>query len=328
MKFQNVKNVLEFTRQIPDLLEENKIMLLVMDGLGTTNISLKGFKKEVYRTVFPASTPTFFYSFHSLLYPKDHGFLEWYMRFRNAVVTIPPWKRIDGKKLRLKKKDVFPFKSLFQIIWKKGFSSVYYTPFANSIFTKYASKKAKRKKINFLSQIFPLEEVDFTFIYWPSADLILHERYQDEAFKVEIQMFRFFIELLKKRISKKSLFFVLSDHGLTKCEKRYSLPTIDSKFPVGGGRVAFYKDVEKERVEKEIRKRKIPAEVFELKELEDFKGKINPRCYENFGNIVVIAREKIAFKYPFEPKREKHVGFHGGISKEEDFINIWMYKKH
>ena len=74
------------------------------------------------------------------------------------------------------------------------------------------------------------------------------------------------------------------------------------------GRVAFYKDVEKEQVEIEIKKRKIKAKVFELKELEEFKGKISKRCYENFGNVVVISDKNFGFKYPFEIERERKNG--------------------
>jgi len=160
-------------------------------------------------------------------------------------------------------------------------------------------------KISLISEIFPLKDADFNLIYWPSPDSILHERYRDEAFKVEKKFIELFVKILMKKISYNSFLFILSDHGLTQAKKRYLLPVINSVFPVGGERAAFYKDLEKEEVEKELRKRGIPAKIFELTELEDFKGKINKRCYENFGNIVVIAEKNVGFEYVFEKKREE-----------------------
>lgn len=324
--------ILEFLRKIPVMLEENKIVLLVLDGLGLNELKLPNFKKEVYQTVFPSSTPAFFYSFHSLLPPNEHGFLEWYMRFKNKILTIPPWKTIDGKLLELgkdvRKKDVFPFKSLSEILHSKGFSTTYYTPYPDSTFTKATSKKAKVVGINFLSQVFPLDDSDFIFIYWPSADVILHERYKDDAFKTEIKMIETFIKILVKKLEKNCLLFILSDHGLIKCKKRYLLPKIGKKFPVGGSRVAFYKDVEKEEVEKEFKKRNIPVDVFNLDEIESFGKKVDKRCYKNFGNIVVIGKNNIGFEYPFERKEKRNfAAFHGGLTKEENFVNVWSLKK-
>jgi hypothetical protein len=327
-----VPNLIELCRKIPEFLEEKRVFMLFFDGLGQTALNLKGFKREVYRTVFPSSTPTFFYSFYSLLYPKEHGFLEWYMRFNNKIVEIPPWKTFEGKFLELgkdvQKEDVFPFKSLYEILQKKGFSSIEYSPFVDSAFSKIITEKAEVRKISFISEIFPLKDADFNLIYWPSVDSILHERYKDEAFDAEKIFVKFFIKILMKKIPKNSLLFVLSDHGLVKVEKIYPLPEIDSVFPVGGGRVAFYKDLEKEEVEREVTKRNIPAKVFELSELEDLRGKINKRCYENFGNVAVIGKENVGFEYPFERKtNKKNVGFHGGLTREEIMVNVWKFEK-
>ena len=121
-----LESIMRFVRSIPDMVEESKLVMLIIDGLGVTNLRLsrKIFKRKTYRTVFPSSTPTFFYSFHSLLEPKTHGFLEWYMRFgESGVVMIPPWKTLEGKELEIgkdvRKSDVFPFRSLSEILWKK-----------------------------------------------------------------------------------------------------------------------------------------------------------------------------------------------------------------
>jgi len=329
----NKESIMKVIKQIPEFAEEKKTIMLLIDGLGLNDLSLpRVFKKQVYITVFPSSTTTFFCSFHSLLPPKHHGFLEWYMRFRalKEPVAIPPWKTVSGKELELgrdiKREEVFPFRSLSEILWKKDLSSCYYTPYADSAFTKVTSRKSKVIKITYLSQVFPLLDADFTFIYWPSIDSILHEEFKSEAFYAEIKTLEFFIKILWKKIPRGSNLFIISDHGLTEKKRNYLLPTIEKAYPVGGSRVAFYKDLSKDIVEKEFRKRRIPAKIYELNELDEFKGDINKRCYENFGNIVAIAKDGAGFEYPFE-RGKPFKGGHGGKSREEIYVNVWIGNK-
>jgi hypothetical protein len=40
----------------------------------------------------------------------------------------------------------------------------------------------------------------------------------------------------------------------------------------------------------------------------------------------VIAKENIGFIYPFEKSKED-IGVHGGITKEEIYVNIYIGKK-
>jgi len=333
INFENAENIMELIGQIPEISSERRTIMFLIDGLGVNNLSVpRQFKRKIYTTVFPSSTATFFYSFHSLLPPKRHGFLEWYMRFKDLKepIAIPPWETVSGKKLEIgkdiKREDIFPFKSLSETLWKKGLTSCYYTPYSDSAFTKVTSRRSRVVKISYLSQVFPLYAADFTFIYWPSIDSILHEEFKSEAFYAEIRALEFFIRILWKKIPYDSNFLIISDHGLIEKKRNYLLPIIEEMYPVGGSRVAFYKNVSKDTVAEEFKKRKIPAKIFEINELEEFKGSINERCYENFGNIIAIAKNNVGFKYPFE-KGKPFKGGHGGKSKEEIYVNVWMGRK-
>ena len=311
---------MDLIRDIPKILEENKLILFVIDGLGKAELNIP-LRSQIYRTVFPSSTSTFFYSLASLLEPEEHGFLEWNMRFRDTIVTVPPWITIDGKELtpgEVSRREVFPFKSLSEILWEKGFSSTIFSPFATSVFTRYSAKKSRRIEISFLSQIFPLPDSDFIFIYWPSIDSILHEKGKGECYNAELQLLSTFINLLWKRIQKGTKLIILGDHGLTEVSRRYTLPVIGS-IPVGGSRVAFYRGVKKEEVEEEL---KIPAKVFHIKEI--MKNPVR-RCYKNFGEIIVVAKGGAYFRYPWENERSKMA--HGGLSREEMEIRVWIGEK-
>lgn len=127
------------------------------------------------------------------------------MRFKDLKepITIPPWETVSGKKLELgrdvKGEDIFPFKSLSEILWKKGLTSCYYTPYSDSAFTKVTSRRSKVVKITYLSQVFPLYAADFTFIYWLSIDSILHEEFKSEAFYAEIRALEFSLEFCGRK---------------------------------------------------------------------------------------------------------------------------------
>ena len=334
---REIPYILNFLGLLPSLVEEKRTFLLIIDGLGKNNVKIpskKKFVEKTFRTVFPSSTPTFFYSFHSLLPPAQHGYLEWYMRFKGLKepVTIPPWKTVSGRELELgkeiSKKDVFPFKSLSEILDRKGLSVCYYTPYSDGVFTRATSKGAKIRRIEYFSEVFPLEECDFSFIYWPSIDTILHKYFKKDSFRAEIRIINLYIDILWRKLPKNSRLIIASDHGLTCIKKEYLLPSIKGEYPVGGGRIAFYKNVEIEEVKEVIQRKKIPAEVNTLRDVFGNK-RISRRCYENFGEIIVIAKENTGFRYPFEKSSDTHkfLGHHGGLTKEEMFVKVWIGEK-
>ncbi len=324
-----MENILEFIKKIPVLVEDSRIILFIIDGLGKYKLSIPGFRKVTYETVIPTSTSTFMYTLHSLLPPSKHCFLEWYMRFRDTIVAVPPWRDvIHDRVLELDKdvtrEEVFPFKSLSEILVEKGFTVTYYTPYARSTFSKAISVGANVVDIKYLSQVFPLRESDFTLIYWPSIDAILHERYEDEAFYIELKMIEYFIELLLRKLPKNTKLYILPDHGLIKCKHVYRLPVIDNVVPVGGSRVAFYKNLDPDTVEKILKDKNIPAKITLLENLKQYHNP-NRECYERYGETIVIANGDVCFKYPFEKEEHKILGAHGGISEKERKINLWVY---
>ncbi len=87
-------DILNLLKRILEMLEKNRIIMFLVDGLRTLDLRVLRARRKVYKTVFPTSTPTFLYTFHSLLHPEEHGFLEWYMRFRDSIVAIPPWEDV------------------------------------------------------------------------------------------------------------------------------------------------------------------------------------------------------------------------------------------
>ncbi len=43
---------------------------------------------------------------------------------------------------------------------------------------------------------------------------------------------------------------------------------------------------------------------------------------------MMVAKEHVCFKYPFEREEVQELGAHGGLSDSERMINIWEYEKY
>ncbi len=170
-------------RRIPEMLEESKIIILMVDGLGSIDLRIPRARKRVYQTVFPTSTPTFLYTFHSLLRPEEHGFLEWYMRFRGSTVAIPPWEdAVNSRELILgkdvSKDEVSPLR-LFQRFLSRKVSQCYTIRHLLDLPSlRLLVKELKLERLSIYPK-YSLWEKPISYLSnWPSVDSIRHERYE------------------------------------------------------------------------------------------------------------------------------------------------------
>ncbi len=119
-----------------------------------------------------------------------------------------------------------------------------------------------------------------------------------------MEFMELFIVQLVRKISKGTTLYVLADHGLTLCRSRHELPIVGYEPPVGR-----------------------EGRVLKTGEIPQFKGKLSPRCLNNYGDVAVIVENHACFKYLFEKERRKSLGVNGGLSREEIPINVWEYTK-
>lgn len=328
-----MKNILDFLRNAFSLVGSDPIYLVYIDALGTAPIGLDGFVRERYATVFPASTTPFSYSLSTLLPPAEHGFLEWSMRWHDKIIFPLPLRTSDGSSLKLgediEREEVFPFRSIFSDLVQEGYTVKYFTPYDDPLEHLMAGE-AEVSSIKYLSEVFPLPSADLTVIYWDSLDYIQHHRYRDAAYSAELGRVRLFLKQLIDAVPKGAIVFAFGDHGHERCDRRYLLPVVGGVQPVGGGRVAFYKDVDIGDVERAISDSNIPARVFHLLDLPGFSGGYSRACVDRYGDVVVLADDHVGFKYPYEiaqGKTEWHVSSHGGLTDRERLVDVWTYRK-
>lgn len=328
-----MKKIIDLIRSaISDALKGRRTVIFVIDGLGKTDLNLP-YPREVYETVFPSTTTSFVYTFHSLLPPGEHGFLEWYghcNKVDEPVIYLAS-KTASEKMVDIPPRELFPFKSVFNALSEKGLKAAVFAPYIDSPFSKITyDQKVNTRKIRTLSDIFPLPDFDFLYIYWPEIDTILHEKWKDESFFVELKQVKSIIERLVKKLPKGTEIIILSDHGLKKCVKEIPLKKINGILPYGGGRVAFYNSGGNAESFKKLVTRDIKGDYYlhHISDLKDLLGGIvSKRCIEQYGDIVLIANGDYGFVYPYEKsKKEINLGYHGGLSDEEREVYVWRIR--
>ncbi len=328
--FRLLKSIIDFLGNMLEEVGAWRIVLVVIDGLGTLELNLPRFEKSVYETVFPSTTTAFIYTMHSLLPPEKHCFLEWYMRFRGRVIAVPPWMDVaTGRTLELgvdvSRGDVFPFKSLSEKLSEEGFSVAYYTPFPESTLTRAVSSGARVYGFNFLSQALPDWSADFIVVYWHAIDSMRHECFLNESVLLELEMISLYLRKLAEKMPRGTKLYVATDHGLVECRETIMLPEVNSTYPVGGGRVAFYKNSSKNEVYEKLVENNVNAEVLSINEV--YGGSVCKYCIDRYGETIVIAGDNVCFKYPFEPREKKKKAAHGGATPGEKLVNTWCYEK-
>jgi len=297
--------------------DSERVVILLFDGLGGIDLKLDEFRKQRFRAPFPSSTPTFFYSLWSGLPPGEHGYVEWFMRYKDKIITVPPWRDLDDNPVNASYEEVFPFESISEKALKKGKSSALVTCYPDTLFTLASSKGTDKIKAENIEEFL---NIDFTgydlyILYSASPDDFLHGDNDRNRLLSFMDRARIVVEKIWGLLPADTKLIVGSDHGLVKASNRIRLEPASS-MPVGGSRVAFYQDID----EAELEKFGIPFDVDEFKPL---MGKPSHRLVSQYGDEMVLANGY--FDFPYRETNDK--AFHGGLSKEEMIVNVWERTK-
>ncbi len=296
-------------RLLENVKSGRRSVVLFFDGLGNALSGWRLGSVERYRTVFPSSTPTFFYSFYSGLDPGQHCFLEWFMKWKEEIIAVPPWVTSDGKALsELTKKDVFPFKTIPKLL--KGLNVAGLTPFADSPFTKYSLAGASIFKIGALADLlaFDYSKWDFVIVYWPSPDRELHKYWKSKPTRFILSEIKRLVREFLRLVPMGTDVYILGDHGQTYANKDISLS--GKLVPTGGGRIAFFGE------EPEFSN----ACVCDIKTFEPLMGSIRRLAIKRYGRHIALADKEYRFQYLWYKTRD--IGHHGGLTDEEILVDV------
>ena len=124
---------------------KNNIIFMILDGLGENILQLHLSKQSFLRhhqvatisSVFPPTTVAATSSFHSGLYPKEHGRLGWMPYFKNLNRVVELFLNRDyytGEQLNtINVSDLLPYKTIYEQIIQHNPSVKYHQVFPDFV---------------------------------------------------------------------------------------------------------------------------------------------------------------------------------------------------
>lgn len=347
----------------PEELKGSKnIVLMVIDGLGFEYLLQKqgSFLKENIRgkitSVFPPTTAAAISTFQTGLAPQQHGFTAWFMFLKEIGILsqILRFKARMGGEIFSENgvniNDIFGQESFTKKIKAKSVV-IQIDKVAHSDFSKACSKKAKIEPYKDLNGFFKKIKKavkshgkKYIYSYWPGIDTLSHKfgvgsKKHEKHFKELDKKIKKLVKAIKNT---NTTLIITADHGLlnTPPEKRIWLKD-HPKFvecltmpKSGEGRLGYFyvhpsktKDFE-EYVKSHFEKYCTLYKSEELIKINAFGlGKQNEKLFDRVGDYILVMKDNYVMADTILGEDEnKHIGHHGGVSKEEMFVPLIVIK--
>jgi len=346
-----------------ELKKYKNIVLIVIDGLGYEYLInqkqsfLKDHLRSKMTSVALPTTASAITTFATGLAPQQHAYTGWFMFLKELgiITTILPFSpRVGGKQLDeygIETKDILKTKAFSERINRKAVV-ISHKDIARSNFSLAVSKKSKIITYNdnistFFKQLknsLKFNGRKFIYAYWPRFDGLAH-KYGIESKKVNKhfnELDKKFKTFFKRLKTKNTLFIITADHGLITTpikdrimlDKHQKLKECLTMPPCGEGRTPYcYVHPSKSKDFERYVKAKLKkyCDMYKSKDLikRNFfgLGPANPMLADRLGDYVLIMKKNYILKtINLGEKDNKHMGHHGGFSKEELFVPLIIVK--
>ena len=357
-----------------------KVVLFLVDGFGYSEF-LKhrnvGLLKRIVKkgvvvpitTVFPSSTAPALTTLATGLTPQQHGLIEWFMYMKELDQII---KTLSFSPLRSDVQDelskilnpriLFRGASIHQKLRREGIKSLVFNfkryvkscyssiAYKGSVPVSYITSSDLSVKLRKLVE----REDGYFYVHWPFVDWLKHyhgknsEITEAETLLLFHQLRQHFFKKIDRKVARKTLFIMVSDHGLVDVDKRevvflnkYSSILKNLKKSkkegyhlVSGGSRSVFLHVRRGKVEetKELLERKIQTDkkVVEcekaVKEGLFGKGRPTKKFLERVGDLLVLPKKSgVWYKY-YKGFDIKFQSVHGGLTQEEMLVPLAMVR--
>lgn len=345
-----------------ELKDSKNIVLMVFDGLGHEYLKSKhSFLRNLSRgkitSVFPPTTASAITTFATGTAPQQHASTGWYMHLKeigmvSVIMRFCP--RIRGPsftKYNIRVNQILPEKSFSEKI-KASSYQILPQIIKDSDFNIAKSKRSKRLGYNTLNGFFSQTEKaiklhhrrKYIYAYWPMFDTFSHH-YGVGSRKVE-KHFREIDYRLSQFIARikdtNTTLIITADHGFIDTPKERVIHLEDHlklkeclTLPLcGDARTAYcYVHPSKTKQFEAYVKRNL-SKICEMHKSEELVkhnyfglGKPNSKLMDRIGDYTLLMKENyVLLDNLLNKKRHRHIGNHGGLSKEELYVPLCVMK--
>jgi len=337
------------------------IILVVLDGLGYEYLKSKqnSFLARNIRSsmtsVFLSTTASAITTFLTGVAPQQHAITGWHINLKElgmVTMVLPFVPRAKGS-INLDKinvADILNEKGFAERIKRKEYELLPREIEATS-FTQTTSKKSKitgfrnlKQMSNSIIQLANKNEKKFIYAYWPEFDSLAHE-FGIESMKADRhlkKLDRIFKKMNEKLKGSNTIMIITADHGLISLPPHERIllnshPQLEECLTLpmcGEPRVKYcYVRPSKTRQFEDYIKNNLSKYCWLFKSEDLIKrnffglGKPNPSLSNRVGDYVIIMKKNYIIKDSILGETDsKHVGNHGGVSKEEMLVPLIVLK--
>ncbi|MDO8563714.1 MAG: alkaline phosphatase family protein [Nanoarchaeota archaeon] len=343
----------------------NNVVLMVIDGLGYDFLKKNGGEKLFgnnlrgkITSVFPSSTTAAIPTFLTGDSTKQHGMTGWHSylkEFGTIAVPLRYRERIENGADLSKLADIrsiFNIQSIFDKLKTKSFI-IQPIDIINSAFSKAAGGNTKRIGYSSMNTYFKAiagtvnssKNKKYIYAYYSEHDYLSHKKGADSK-----EVFRHFSKLTKKINSlvkslegTNTLVIITADHGEIdipsskrilmndhpKLKEMLILPLCgESRFAYCYVKNSRYKDFE--RYVKS--KMNYCCNIYKSNEL--LKNNLfglfeeNKNLKDRIGDFVIIMKDNYAIydRLLYQDEKNYHIGEHGGLSSQELYVPLLIFK--
>lgn len=317
------------------------VVLLVLDGLGWNALDehraalprLGAMQGGPITTVVPSTTSAALTSISTGLAPSQHGVVGFRMRVDGGVLNVLSWRRADGRHapdpFSVQRHQAFAGRPV-PVITKSEFSTTGFTE-AHLRGVRFVGWRAASTLVEHARRQVAAGE-RFVYAYYPGVDSVAHQfGLHDEYFAAELRFVDELVGRLLDSLPESAALVVTSDHGQVhfgregQVELREVAPLVDQY--AGDGRFRYLyarRGAVNELCAQARAAYGDRAWVWSREQLLDEgwlgPGPVIPAVRRRIGDVVLAARDPIAFVDPTLPGEAELLAGHGSVTPDEMLV--------
>ncbi len=325
----------------PAITDASAVVLLVLDGFGWNALEthraslprLGAMEGGPITTVVPSTTSAALTSLSTGLAPSQHGVVGFRMRVDGGVLNVLSWRRSDGRHapdpFSVQRHQAFAGRPV-PVITKSEFSTTGFTE-AHLRGVRFVGWRAVSTLVEHARRLVDSGE-KFVYSYYPGVDSVAHQfGLLDEYFREELVFVDDLVGRMLDALPQSAALVVTSDHGQVhfgregQIELRAVAPLVEDY--AGDGRFRYLyarRGAVNELCAEARREYGEQAWVWSREQVLDEgwlgPGPVTGGVRRRIGDVVLAAREPVAFVDPTLPGEAQLLAGHGSITPDEMLI--------
>jgi predicted AlkP superfamily pyrophosphatase or phosphodiesterase len=319
----------------------SSVVVLLLDGLGWDALRdrpaalprLASLAGGPITTVVPSTTASALTSLSTGLAPSQHGVVGFRMRIEGGVLNVLRWRRDDGRHapdpFSVQRHAVFAGRPV-PVVTKAEFSTTGFTE-AHLRGVRFVGWREVSTLVEHTRRL--VEDGErFVYAYYPGVDSVAHQYgLHDGYYEAELRFADELVEALLDALPERCALVVTSDHGQVHfgpegwVELHDVAPLVDAY--AGDGRFRYLyarRGAVNELCAQARREYGDQAWVWSREQLLDEgwlgPGPVSGSIRRRIGDVVLAARERVAFVDPTFPGETGLLAGHGSVTPDEMLV--------